>query len=242
MKEITLEQYRKSWKEENRFDEVFFSENDIQEFMKSSSSDLRNSYYRNIIFDLILKTILLLSLLLVMFLVESSKAVFFIGVLLIISFIAILWLWRFYQIILRMDYKVGPTKSVVLHHLEIHRIYIKSVFVIALTAPLTFISGSIFYLYLKYASFPEFHYDDFIVLFGGANIGYFLSLFSHMKQAKSGARLWETCLSELQNELPSMEVVTAYRKKRLHSNVMMLLIYLLGMAILLYILWRIGHS
>ncbi|MCB0665994.1 MAG: hypothetical protein KDC80_09245 [Saprospiraceae bacterium] len=242
MEDINLEKYRQAWRDEGRFEEPFLTEDEVQKFIGTESKDITSRYRRSISFDMMLKVVLALGFAILALLIPNQIIKIVNVTLLVISCVMIIWEWKIYESYFMTMHNVGQTLSVIKKHLELHRIYFRSVFIIAFSAPLFFISGSTFYLYMKYGSLPDLRADDFIVFSAGVVLSFVLSAFSQARQATSQVREWEACLVELQEDNPitSLAAIGDYRKRQLRKLIIISILSLVGMAVFLYLLWKIS--
>lgn len=242
MEDINLEKYRQAWRDEGRFEEPFLTENEVRRFIGTESKDITSRYRRSISFDVIIKVVLALGFAILALLIPNKIIKIIHLTLLVISCGMIIWEWKIYHNFFMTMGNVGQTLSVIKKHLELHRIYFRSVFIIALSAPLFFISGSTFYLYVKYGALPELQADDFIVFGAGIVLSFVLSAFSQARQATLQVREWEACLVELEDDDPvtSLKAIGGYRKRQLSKLIIISILSLVGIAVFLYLLWKLS--
>lgn len=225
MEPVDIEKYRSAWKNERSFDEKKLSSNEIAAFLKASSKSIVAFFRKGLLFDIILKTALLVSLFILIFLM--SNQILFLLFLSIIGALSLMW-----QIVVlrKLSYSETKLPSVIdklRDYIDFYyRYYVSSIYVGALSASLFFLIGSIYYFYFKYKDIPTFETDDFIVMSIGILLSYGLSAIVGLKYNTFIIKQLEKCVKEIEeNTINKARIKMQYttRKK---------IILILGIAII----------
>ena len=233
-----FDKYKEVWKKEDKFSEDLLSENDIWDFIQTESQGAQRIYRNGVVFDLVLKSLLLLCFASLFFLYKDLSVGSLNLVLLVVTVLGLTYQWKTYHRI-PQGFAEGLTTTGIVHLLlDFHQKYYRwSILVSALSAPLFFMAGSMFYLYFKYRPMPKFQWDDLIVMVIGIFLSYGLSAFSQWWQANQLVEEWEMCQGELENDAFTEQHVRTIRKKR--SRILMLfgMLLLAGLVILLSLIF-----
>lgn len=202
MNRVDLEKYKDIWKNEKSFDEKKLSANEISKFLRSSSKSIVELFRKGLIIDVLAKTILLISMIVLFLLIPDQLFFNFIHLFIAIIIISGL-IWQVY-ILRKIPSYITENRSVIQQLREYirfyYKYYISSVYVGALSATMFFLIGSIYYLYTKYHKLPPLQIDDYIVMSVGVLLSYGLSFIVQLKHYNYRVRQLEECLTEVENE------------------------------------------
>jgi len=242
MGNLDLNKYQLAWKNEKSFRAEELSETEIYNFMRSASK-IVGQHKRSIIFDIVFKSVLLISFITLMFLIRNQLiATLSNSLFMFITVFGIIWQFAFYK---RIDKKAVANehlKRFLKAHIKFYnRQYVKSIFVSALSSTLFFLSGSIFYLYFKYGHIPTFELDDFIVLALGIIASYGISAFAHVKQNAYQVDQLESCLIEIEEDTINASSVIRYKTDRIKNLIITGIGLIMGVIILLYLIFKLNN-
>ncbi|MCB0847043.1 MAG: hypothetical protein KDE26_27520 [Bacteroidetes bacterium] len=235
MDHIDLDKYKEAWKKEPHFEEKKLSQAEISGFLKSASRNILALFKKGIIFDIIFKFVLLISLFVLIYLVPHSIASIYL--ILFLGLITILGIgWQIY--ILRQIPEEHPSEQTVLEILHkylgfYHKKYIHSIFIGALSSSLFFLIGSIYYYYFKYEGIPNMQIDDFMVLGIGLVLSYSLSAIAQITQHNFRIKQLELRVKEIEEDTITEQSITNYRSAKLRN--VLLTGIALGIGLLLFI-------
>jgi len=242
MGNLDLNKYQLAWKNEKTFQAEKLSEIEIHNFMKSASKVV-GQYRRSLLFDLVLKGILLISFLVLIFLLKNQS----IAILAITSFIfiaafGIIWQTKVYKRVDKISVTKEHLKDLLRAYIDFYTgQYIKSIFVSALSSTLVFLSGSLFYLHFKYEQIPTFKLDDFIVLTIGIILSYGVSAFAQIKQNDYQIKQLESCLVEIEENTISASSIKKYKTNRIKNIVTIGIALITGVIIFLYLIFGLNN-
>lgn len=242
MENLDLNKYQLAWKKEKTFQAEKLSEIEIHNFMKSASK-IAGQYRRSLLFDIAFKSILLISLLLLIFLLKNqSIAILAITFIIFITAFGIIWQSKVYNRIGKISVTKEHLKDLLKTYIDFYtRQYIKSIFVSALSSTLFFLSGSLFYLRFKYEQIPTFELDDFIVLFIGIILSYGVSAFAQIKQNDYQIKQLESCLIEIEENTINASSIKKYKTNRIKNIITIGIALIIGVIIFLYLIFGLNN-
>ena len=240
MGKLDLNTYQLAWKNEKSFQEEKLSETEIYNFMISASQIVKQ-YKRSLIFDMVFKSVLLLSfIVLIVLLKKPAIATIVISFFIFMTALGIIWQIKIYQ-------QVGKNRAPTIHLKDLlrayidfyNRQYIKSIFVNALSSTLFFLSGSLFYLYFKYKQFPSLELDDFIVITIGIILSYGVSALAQIKQNDYEIKQLESCLVEIEENTISPSSLKKYQTNRIKKLLSIGIALIMGVVFFLYVIFKL---
>jgi len=240
MENLDLNKYQLAWKNEKSFQAEKLSEIEIQNFMKSASKIVAQ-YKRSLVFDIVFKSILLISFLVLIFLLKNqSIAILTNSFFVFIATIGIIWQTKVSKRADKISVTKEHLKDLLRAYIDFYNgLYVKSIFVNALSSTLFFLNGSLFYLYFKYEHIPTFELDDFIVLTVGIILSYGVSAFAQIKQNEYQIKQLESCLVEIEENTINASSIKKYRTNRIKNIVTIGIALIIGVIIFLYLIFGI---
>jgi hypothetical protein len=240
MEETDLQRYKASWKAEKAFEKGILSETDIQGFLKRKSRETGRLFRKGLIFDMVLKSVIAASFLVLPALFAFSLKVVVIGALMLAgSIAAILYQANILRKIPHTDYASDNLRKVLESRIGFYRKkYIHSLYVGALSNPFLFISGMLFYFYFKYGGIRPFALDDFVVFAVAIIISFVLGSYAQIKQHNFHIHQLEVCLDEIDENTMTALTLKKQRNRRRQLWLMYLLAIISGLLVLAYFLAR----
>lgn len=239
MKSTDLDSLKKAWKNEGSFEDRRLSEAEIENYLRNKSSDISRLFRKGLIFDIILKSIIGLSLLGLLFLLPSFQSLAVICSAILIILWGIRYQWR-------MISRIPETSSadpVIKTTLEskitfFRRHFIKSLYVGALSNSLFILSGMLYYFYFKYGEIRPLQWDDYLV-FGlimllGFAFGAYVQIAHHNFQVKQ----LESSLQEIDEDLMSTLSLREQRNRKRRMVLAFVLVLVCGLLVLAYLIFR----
>jgi hypothetical protein len=233
MKNIDLEKYKASWKEEKVFREKRLSEIDIRQFMRAASKDVIAHFRKGLLMDLVIKGALFVSLLILIFLLRDQTgwvlASFFLAFLLI-SGMGGQWL------VLQKRPKTRPGEISLLELLRsyldfYHKHYVPSIFLGASSGSFLFLIGSLFYLNGKYGEIPGFQADDFVVFTMGTVLSFVLGAVVQLKFNNFYISQLEGVLKEIEEDTITPQSLESYRAKSVRRIILISILLIVGLLV-----------
>lgn len=242
MENLDLNKYQLAWKNEKSFQAEKLSEIEIHNFMKSASK-ISGQYRRSLLFDIVFKTILLFSFLLLIFLLKNqSIAILAITFFIFIAAFGIIWQSKVYKRVNKISVTKEHLNDLLRAYIDFYtKQYIKSIFVSALSSTLFFLSGSMFYLHFKYEQIPTFELDDFIVLTIGIILSYGVSAFAQIKQNDYQINQLESCLVEIEENTINASSIKKYKTNRIKNIITIGIALITGVIIFLYLIFGLNN-
>ena len=236
-----LNKYKLAWKTEKSFQDEKLSENEIQNFM-TSASKIMGQYRWSLVFDVVLKSVLLISFFLLIFLLKNQFTAIFANTLFIlITAFGIIWQIKVYKKVDTISDSKVHLKDLLKSYIDFYTgEYIKSIHVSAMSSTLFFLSGSLFYLHFKYEQIPTFEWDDFIVLSLGIILSYGISAFAQIKQNDHQIKQLESCLVEIEENTIKTSAIKKYKKNRRRRSIKTGIALIVGLIILLYLIFGLN--
>jgi hypothetical protein len=239
MKTINLDTIKAAWKNEPSFEDQRLSEADIENFLSSKSKDMSRLFRKGLIFDIILKSVIGISLIGLFFLLKGKQPIMLIsGIILLI-----LWAIRFQWIMIAKIPGSSASDPVVKTSLE-HKIkfyyqqFIKSLYVGALSNSLFILSGMLYYFYFKYGGIRPFTWDDYLVFGVVMILGFALGAYVQITQHSFQVKQLESCLQEIDEESISTLTLREQRNKKRRMFLIYLLAVICGLLLLSYFIFR----
>lgn len=240
MENLDLNKYQLAWKDEKSFQAEKLSEIEIQNFMKSASKIVAQ-YKRSLIFDIVFKSILLISFIVLIVLLKNQSIATLTNLFFIfIAAFGIIWQTNVYKRVDKISITKEHLKDLLRAYIDFYNgLYVKSIFVNALSSTLFFLSGSLFYLYFKYEQIPTFELDDFIVLIIGIILSYGVSAFAQIKQNEYQIKQLESCLVEIEENTINASSIKKYKTTRIINIITIGIALILGVILFLFLIYVI---
>lgn len=237
MENLDLNKYQLAWKKEKLFQVEKLSEIEIHNFMKSASK-ISGQYRRSLLFDIVFKSLLLVSFIALLFLLKNqSIATLTNSFFIFIAAFGIIWQSKVYKRVDKISVTKEQLKDLLKAYIDFYtKQYIKSIFVSALSSTLFFLSGSMFYLHFKYEQIPTFELDDFIVLTIGIILSYGVSAFAQIKQNDYQINQLESCLVEIEENTINASSIKKYKTNRIKNIITIGIALIIGVIIFLYLI------
>lgn len=240
MEDINFNKYKESWKKES--DKIIgqnkLSDSEIKSFLKGKSKDISRLYKAGLYMDIVIKFILTLAcgFLVYIWYATSEIAAFSTGLMIITGVFGAIQL----RYLLKFpDFELGENnlKNIINSIISYYsKHYKKALYIGASSAPLFFISGSLYYFYFKYGEIRTFQIDDFIVFGVGIVISYFIAIMSQIIQFRFQMNQLKSCLQEINEDIISELTIQKQKKQRKRLIIIALLFILVGALIFTYIL------
>jgi hypothetical protein len=239
LKSIDLDSIKAAWKNESSFEDHRLSELDIENFLSSKSKDISQLFRKGLIFDIVLKSVIGVSLIGIFFLLKASQS------LVLVSYILMLILWaiRYQWLMISKIPKASTSDPVIRISLEnkikfYRRHFIKSLYVGALSNSLFILSGMLYYLYFKYGEIRPFAWDDYLVfgvtIFMGFALGAYIQITQHSFQVKQ----LENCLQDIDEDAMTTLTLRDQRNKRRRLILIILLAMVCGLLLLAFFIFK----
>lgn len=240
MKSIDLDTIKAAWKNEKSFEDQRLSEADIENFLGRKSRDISRLFRKGLLFDIVMKSVIGLSLLGILFLFRGNQSI-----LLMISVVLLFTTWTiFYQWrkIGRIPESGGPD-PVIRTSLEnkvnyYYQHYIKSIYVGALSNSLFVLSGMLYYFYFKYGEIRPFQWDDYLVFALVLLLSFVIGAVAQVKQHNFQVKQLESCLQEIDEESISALTIRDQRNKKRRMTLLFVLALLCGLVLLAFLIFN----
>lgn len=237
---MDIEKYKAAWKSEQSFEKNTLSEADIQNFMKKRSKEINKLFKKGLLLDMVLKSTIGVSFIVLSVLYFSSMKVLIISSLLFAGIIiAIFFQGSMLRKIPYVDYVADNLRKVLENTINFYKNkYLRSLYVGALSSPLFIISGMLYYFYFKYGEIRSFEMDDYFVFGVTIILGFILGLYTQLKLHNFYVRQLELSLTEIdENTITELTIKRQNYKKR-QLFLIFLLALICGFLVLAFILAR----
>lgn len=233
-----LDTYKAAWQDEKAFNESRLSDQEIKSYLEKRSARIDGMYRSGLLFDLVIKTILLAALagLALVFQLSSgsSVAAALAGATLLGG---LMFEGRIYLQISRVFTPSAPIKAALRERIDFfNRRYLKSLLVVAISSPLMILVGGMYYFYFKYGEIRPLDLEDIIVFSLILIAGYSLSTFFQVRNFRFHIRQLEDALAGFNEESLNMEVISLQRRQRKRIIILTLLAIIVGILSLLLLL------
>lgn len=228
-----LEKYRKAWQNEAAFNAGSLTSGKIKQYLNRSLRDTRAYFFKGLVTDISVKSLLLVSLLLMGLIFPFQElpryVLLFYTLLLIIGVSWQVWVIRR---IPKPNGITAPVTAMLSGYLEFYyRFYSRSVFVGALSAPILFMIGSTWYFLIKYQNIPTFQLEDTLVFGTGIILSFGLSLLVQFKFNQFRIRQLEDTLQDAEENTLNEKHFTNQRAELTKSVILFGLLVVVGLAI-----------
>ncbi len=236
-KEIDLKDYRQAWKNEEHFSSAKFSKDDLRIFLRQTSKDLQTQIRRSIVFDVFLKIVLGSSFLALIFLLDQPAVILINAALLLLTLIAAVYQVGIYR---KLNAKSRKELDMLNYLKSIIRFFRNEFkytpYVIALSGSFIFLSGSMFYLFVKYDEIPSLNSDDFAVLFFGLLLSYGLGAFAQFRQYTFQITHLESSLNEIEEKAFDENSLRKYKKNSIRLIIILSILLIFGLVLFMLLL------
>jgi len=234
MKITLLDQFKEKWKDETAFSEHSMSQEDFEIYLRGRSKSLDTLFRKNLILDIVLKSMLSASFI-ILAVLQAGKQSTLPLILLAVCLAGIVY----QQYRLRESRVLFKANDDLRHTLEkkiewFRQKFVPSLIIGAFSNSLLFISGSMFYIYFKYGTNRIVTLDDFIVAFVFILLAFGLGFFSQLKLFNDHIINLEKLLADLNDNNAKVFDLSKERKQKLVRSLLYSLLLLIGILVLLY--------
>jgi hypothetical protein len=239
MKSIDLDSIKAAWKNESSFEDQRLSELDIENFLNSKSKDISQLFRKGLIFDIVLKSVIGVSLIGIFFLLKASHSLVPVSYILILILLGIRYQWLMIARIPNASASTPVIRISLENKIKFYRRhFIKSLYVGALSNSLFILSGMLYYFYFKYGEIRPFAWDDYLVLGVTLIIGFALGAYVQITQHNFQVKQLESCLQEIDEEAMTTLTLRDQRNKKRRLIFILLLALVCGLLLLAFFIFR----
>jgi len=237
---MDFDKYKAAWKSEQGFEKNTLSEADIQGFLKKKSKEMNKLFNKGLIFDIVLKSVIGASFIVVSVLFLPNMRVLAISSLILAGIIlAIFFQVKMMKKIPYANYAKGNLREVLESTIGFYKNkYIRSLYVAALSNSLFIISGMLYYFYFKYGEVRPFETDDYIVFCLIIIISFVFGAYVQIKLHNFQIRQLELCLTEIDENTINALTIKNQKARRRRIFLVFLLFIICGLLVLAFILSR----
>lgn len=240
MKEIDLEKYRSAWKNEQSFDSQKLSDNDIKKFLQANSKNINKLFKTGLSIDIVLKSLLAISFAGLIVLFAHQQTVVLVNAALIaLSVGGIIYQIRTYQKVPKNKQPLQNIRTSLKSKIDFYNnLYIKSLFVGALSNSMVFLSGIMYYFYFKYSAIRPFQLDDYLVFGTAIILSFALGAFIQIKQHNFQIGQLESCLKDIDEDNLDEYNIKKLKNQRIKNMIIAAIFLVLGLLLLTYIIFN----
>jgi hypothetical protein len=239
MKYIDLEAMKAAWKKEKSFEDQRLSEADIERFLGSKSRDISRLFRKGLIFDIVLKSIVALSLIGIFLLFGAKQCVILVSSVLVLVLWAIRYQWLMIARIPNGSSSEPVIKTTLAARIRFYREhFIKSLYVGALSNSLFIFSGILYYFYFKYGEIRPFTWDDYLVFGITILLGFAMGAYIQIAQHNFQVKQLEECLQEIDEDTLTTLTIREQRNKKRRMILVFVLALVCGLLLLGYLIFR----
>jgi len=240
MKTMDMNSLKTAWKKEQGFENKKLSENDIQKFLQQKSRDITQLFRKGLTFDVVLKSLIGISLVGIMILYAGNqKMLFSMAALLVLLGWAIWFQWKMCRKIPRETASSPVIRTSLENRIRFYRKhYVKSLYVGSLSNVLIFVSGSLYYFYFKYGKVRPLDLTDYLVFTMAILLAFLVGALAQIAQHNFQVRQLESCLKEIDEDAMTVLTLKDQRNKRLRLIFIALTALILGLLLLAYLIFR----
>jgi len=240
MKNIDLEKYKLAWKNEPGFNSHKLSDEDIRKFLQANSKNINRLFKTGLSFDIVLKSLLAISFIVLIVLFANQSTVTIVNALLIVLTLGgIMYQIGTFRKVPGNDHPPESIRTSLKVKTDFYnKHYIKSLLVGALSNSLFFLSGIMYYFYFKYNEIRPLEVDDYLVFGGAVILGFAIGAFIQIKQHNFQIGQLESCLKDIDEDTLSEYNIKEYRNQRTKNILIASISVILGLLLLSYLLFR----
>jgi hypothetical protein len=231
-----LERYKEAWQRQSQtlVESDHLTEDHIMEFLASQSSSITSSYRKSLIFDMCLKALLLLSFLLLAYLLRGNGNLVVLNVALMITSGMMLALQsRFYREVGLLENRGGAIREFLESNISyFSNSFTRAIYLAALSSPLFFLSGAMFYFYFTYGTVRPLDFQDYLVLSAGLTLSFMVAAVAQIVPYRVQIRQLEDCLGDFDEGAVSKATIARRRKQQLVFFVFGTGLLLLGLFVM----------
>ena len=235
-----MDSLKSAWKNEQGFENKSLSESDIQHFLQQKSRDITQLFRKGLIFDVVLKSLVGISLIGIIILFTGNLKM-------VVALAAVLGvlLWTiWFQIKMYRNIPIESISPPVIRTSLENRIqfyrkrYMKSLYIGALSNVLIVVSGSLYYFYFKYGEIRPMDLTDYLVFGTAIILAFLLGAVVQIAQHNFQVRQLESCLKEIDEDSMTVLTLKEQRNKKLRLFFVALTAVVLGLLLLAYLIFR----
>lgn len=239
MRSIDLDAIKAAWKNEESFEDQRLSEIDIENFLSSKSKDMSLLFRKGLIFDIVMKSVIGISLIGAFFLLKTNQSLMLISSILMLILWAIRYQWLMIARIPNSTVSDPVIRTSLENKVKFYRQHFKkSLYVGALSNSLFILSGMLYYFYFKYGEIRPFEWDDYLVFGITIILGFALGVYIQITQHNFQVKQLESCLQEIDEEAMTTFKIRDQRNKRRRMILIILLALICGLLLLAFLISR----
>ena len=236
-----LEKLKSAWQKnqdvggKNQLDEEV-----IMEFLKGQSNDIAALFRKGLVFDFILKSALILSFIGLLFIYQTNASILGLNIVLIAATAVLLFVQtKYYKLIPGLGSLDANIKDILESEIEFfNKKYIKALYIGALSNPLLFLSGMMYYFYYKYGTIRPLDGEDFIVFSIGILLSFVIAAVAQVKQTRFQIGQLETSMNDLDEESMTELKIKQMKNQQVRVLIAAVISIALGLLVLSYVLAR----
>jgi hypothetical protein len=233
-----LKKYKDAWQRSGstmtQADQL--NEEEIMDFINNQSRQVTAGYRKGLLFDIGFKALLTFSFLMLAFLYKENGNVVIMNTVFMIFTAAIMILQtKYYQHAALSDDADNSIKEFLKYKVDyFSKEFVKAIYFMALSSPIFFISGGLFYFYFKYGMIRAMDMEDYSVFAIGLTLSFLMSAIAQIRQHKFQLKQLNTCLNDLDEEQISRIEQDKKRNRRMVFMLFLSGIFIFIMVAIIY--------
>ena len=232
-----IENLKSAWQQNKQENNQPLTERQIMYYLKQQSSDISALFRKGLVTDIVMKSALILSSLVLIFMYQSHAEIMGVGVILAVLSILLVGVQvYFYKQLQSIDNPAVDMQTMLKAKINyFHRKYVKAVYLSALSSPIMVLCGFLYYYYFKYGFVKPMDTTDIIVMGSFLALSFVISLVAYLLQYRFHVRQLESSLNDLvDGEIDEKKIQTS-RNRRIVLVIAMSLLLVIGLLVLAYI-------
>lgn len=240
MKDMDLEQYKSAWKNEQAFNEIKLSQEDIQKYLKSSSKSISRLFLSGLKTDIFLKSLLFASFAGLILLFAGEILLVWINIaLMAITLLGIVFQYLCIKKIPGVDRVSANMKTILERKISYYyKYHVKALIVGAFSNSLVVISGMMYFFYYRYNGIRPLEAEDYLVLGGIIVLSFVLGLFVQLKQHSFHIKQLEMCLDEINEDTLTQHTLNVQKNRRNRNILIGIFALVAGLLLLSYFIFQ----
>lgn len=218
-----LKKYRTAWQKQSINESDQLKEAQIMDFIMNQSKSITTGYRRSLVFDICFKAVLLMSFLVLAYLLRANSNLVVLNIILMTISGGLLVLqskhFRQTRVYVQPEHAMKEflENSIAYFNKKMKR----AIYLAALSNPLFFLCGSLFYFYFVYGTVRPLDLQDYLVFSSCVVLSFLIAAFAQIQQHIFQVKQLEACLNDLDDAKMNLLVT----KKRKRQGLVMFLLW-----------------
>ena len=240
MESVDLNKLKKLWQNSEMTTDKELSERAIRKYIHGRSRSINEMFKKGLWTDIVFKSIILLSLLVLFFLYKDQSEILWINTMMsLLLLLSISYQYRVLKSVLEINQSEASIKQYIELLLAFYRTrFRKALYFVGISAPFFFLNAVFYYFYFEYGKVRTFDTEDLIVFSSAVVIAYLISTYSQLWQFNFQVSQLKEVLRDLNEGSFNALDIRDQKHKRFRLTLGFILAFILGILVLLYFIFN----